>query len=724
MRAVLPLIGILAVLGCAWWILQPDVTPLNGVPASAAERGMDQERARAQAEPPSVLQPELTEGNLDPATSSREAIGLAHQGLAAISVLIRDATSKQPLMNVVVRAQAGDQHQQGVSDAEGRVILQLPPEPSWRISAGGRGESASILSPAGLIDDLEYKEASQRVEGLSAGESRELTFTLSVALPQFWFRIVDGETGEPLQGVKAFPPMPGVSESDAEGIVIVEASDQYWGEVQVRFEHPSYGPTRRPTSEGGESRASATRVELHAPAQLRLTVVRHGVPLPHTRVTMEYAAHDGQPDLQARPVWGGKPQLSTFWGQADENGVLFYDHLPARQPLVFGLAASFGSAFAQTYPELLVLAPGELRELTWEVGQPQDLSGRVIDQNGAPIAGTVVWLLRENVQFGIQATELEVPPHAESHRLELVSTQDDGTFRFEQVNPGRYWVAMARDGEQQGIPMMVRVTVPPNREPGFVEIQARTGEMLRGVCVDDQGNPVSGVELFAIDSVGRAPRAFTTDAEGHFEVGPYESGAEVNFMILFERDGWRIAEPTVAQVGLTSEVILRVTQGSGLSGRVLDADGKPVSCDVYLTQPGVGGWRSTSTGEDGKFSWRGLAPGDYRLLSSKSGGWFGSSETVHVRAGESVQGVALRLERGAELIIENGSGQTSGISLQHQGAYFGTTSFEPGVRQTFSAPRGLVRVRAYRVGESEAWLDQVVDLSASEVHELVLQESP
>jgi hypothetical protein len=124
----------------------------------------------------------------------------------------------------------------------------------------------------------------------------------------------------------------------------------------------------------------------------------------------------------------------------------------------------------------------------------------------------------------------------------------------------------------------------------------------------------------------------TTDAHGRFVIENVPPGAG-SVGIEPSSPDWEENDPrrddclehgrvrVVLASGKREEVAVQIVRPLSISGRVLDAEGKPLAgVDVELKPQGHedSGWDSVETGEDGTYRFVGLCPGPYRVTVRES----------------------------------------------------------------------------------------------------------
>jgi hypothetical protein len=708
MRNLLLAVGLLLALLCAWLVFaQPSPDSLNADGA-----------ARVQEETTAELAPEISADELtavganESGTSAisesgdarREAIGELPDGMAEIEVKVTLANSSQAMWSIEVRAQRVGGIESTFGDAVkpiesvrtgkgGEAVLRVPAGVALVVSAGGPGKVSVRVSQDGEMAKLKYDLASQEIEALLPGEKINIALSLFAATDLHWFQLVDGATGALLAGARVLEPDSAKQEADEDAMVSVPESNDFFGRQVVIFGLEGYGPRRVFLNEGGDVAERALRVELFPSASLRLTVLQNGLPLGGARLAMHYAKSDGEIELPNRARWGGKPLMAPFWGDTNEQGVLLFEGLPSHHPLVYGIARSVGADIAQSAPGPVTLQPSEQREITWEIGNQQDLHGRAIDTDGSPVAGVEVWLLNSRFQHGVGIDQASVTEWVEHYRIAGVSTNDDGEFSFVEIHPGEYWVALAPTDDANLLATARRVNVPPLRAPPFVELQFSSGANVRGKCVTLTGEAIAGIDVFAMEMEGRATFQGHSKEDGSFEVGPFSAGSRVQFFVLNSSQGYQITESISAIAGDGQEVLLRMTKGGTIRGRTVnDEDGLPISIGVTISSLEAGGSSGTTSGPQGVFDWSGLAPGTWRVIAKSKSGWVGVSQPIVLTAADLVEDIEVRVSPGGTLMVES-EGEASGtLRLSFEGWTVDFATIGPGERKSVTVPLGVIQI--------------------------------
>lgn len=346
------------------------------------------------------------------------------------------------------------------------------------------------------------------------------------------------------------------------------------------------------------------------------------------------------------PVAGARVQLAQQWGAgesvfSDGQGRFRFTRIwPGRYKAVASTEGGYGEAAESV-----------------QVGIAQTRDDLVVELHPAtPVTGTVMIDGAEKQP----AEDCSVSLARRDGRRYDDESDGDGAVRFDAVQPGTYEVSLWCQGL---VPRAKYDDVEVAAAPVTREWLVDEGLVLRGVVVDDRGEPIARAGVSA-RNVGGDPRAArgggweTADRDGRFEIRGLEPGSvEVS---ANSDDHVEDTEPTRLEITADAEVTLTLSGGGMIEGRVVDEAGAPVDdAQVYARGERWGGWARNR--DDGTFTMKALAPGAYRVTASR--GWGesmrrpGSSdddlqgERVDIRAGETTR---------VTLVVEGASGTIRG----------------------------------------------------------------
>lgn len=252
------------------------------------------------------------------------------------------------------------------------------------------------------------------------------------------------------------------------------------------------------------------------------------------------------------------------------------------------------------FVDLPGVEPGEVLEHELRLTPGARLAGRVLDEHGEPLADARVLL---------------EPAGGDRHdprAARTVRNGSDGGFAFADVAPGAWSLRAERDDKVPSEAVAVEVVSGARREG--LELVLRRAAVIDGVLFGPHGAPVNGALVWARviegDAVRRAERQVLTDTHGRFRVGDLRPG-------LVELWAPRVEPVTIATaVGRTVEVSLHVRTPARVSGRVLEADGKPVAGgQIDVVNHDSGDWHWTVPDADGGFDFDDLSAGDWSLIA-------------------------------------------------------------------------------------------------------------
>jgi hypothetical protein len=272
-----------------------------------------------------------------------------------------------------------------------------------------------------------------------------------------------------------------------------------------------------------------------------------------------------------------------------------------------------------------------------------EIRGRVLAADtGLPLAGAIVSLSAVTIAQIVIREGIIPPPSS-------VETAADGSYVFSGLRAGEYRL-VARDAPTRD--RYVRGSYGSNGPEGGAPIRIADGQRVRGIDIQlepagviagqvtgEDGDALARVTVTAFRWTGSRPARIGvpayTDDRGHYRLfgltpGPYLVAAEYRTVSANGSHGLRVtyspaafapSDARLLQVsgGRVTQADIRMTRARliQVSGLLLNARGEPVPGGSVTLVPQHGlDTRGTSaqTSDQGLFAFRGLLPGDYRLV--------------------------------------------------------------------------------------------------------------
>ena len=444
---------------------------------------------------------------------------------------------------------------------------------------------------------------------------------------------------------------------------------------------------------------------------------------------------DGEPVANVAVVLvpGGTPMDDTYlykvvqepWsGVTDRSGAFEIDGItagiplvprivrpgakpPRNEPLSERTAGLFDGPWiqdsirVQTHMLEPPLAQDEVREVRWIVPQGTTIRGRVVDQNGAPLA-----------RYRCLLVDPPYPSRYFGFELDAVvgraRTDDAGSFRIEDVPVGRWLLGVrpeASVGEERPsevAPWGTWIDVPQ----GGGEISTRI-TVYRGVSIsgrvqvpEDVRDPVT-VQAVR-DGVGTDGvfRAFADcERDGSFVIGPLIPGS---YDLSASRTHHDAESATLLVPAGATDVVLHLVPlaRASISGQVVHRETREMAgprCEIQAVscpsrtgsvQP-IQGWVE----ESGRFGLS-VQPGTYHIVATTDYGRIGCLRDVSVAAGAELHGLCIELNQGGFLHVRppaarRGFLRVAVVSQSFPGPL--VYSFDSN-RQTMTVPCGVLKV--------------------------------
>jgi protocatechuate 3,4-dioxygenase beta subunit len=368
-----------------------------------------------------------------------------------------------------------------------------------------------------------------------------------------------------------------------------------------------------------------------------------------------------------------------------EGQVLTPDGFPAAGALVsLGLKLQPGAREATTGPDGAFSFDRMVPGVAYLGARRGDLAGGPVFHELTDRSGPVVIRLRSACRLHVHVTEAAggTPVPGAHVRYERVGsleawTGPDGLARIDGVAGGDGFL----DVEARGFaPVRRDVRVPEGaRAPVVVEVELQAGAPLSGTVRAADGSPVEGARVVAHEATAMVevdgPRTdgVATDREGRFELPALAAGIYRLQATHPEHVAGEFGPVRVDGVRPLAGLEIRMGAAGVVSGRVLDADGRPVPhASVGSVPPPKSPKRMAGMGfgaayvfghadAEGAFELRGLPRERVSLFATSPEG---SSEEVEVDLGPTprVEGVVLRLTPGGRIAGKVVDGHGAGVA--------------------------------------------------------------
>ena len=232
------------------------------------------------------------------------------------------------------------------------------------------------------------------------------------------------------------------------------------------------------------------------------------------------------------------------------------------------------------------------------------IEGVLVKADGKPVVGVYLQAVRVQAEGDEGGTSYGGP---------MMATDAQGKFRIAGLSPGKYTLQL-NDWSGTGTGVRLPSMEPVAAGTKDLRIVATEGQKIAGVVVDETGGAVKGARV-QVSVQNGSDRSATADAEGRFEV----TGLGEEKVSLTASAAGR-AQTRVTNIAPGArDVRVVMPKGLTLSGRMLDAAGKPLQGWFHVMQVKSDGNDDGSTsisgqsGVDGKFSVEGLREGRWKV---------------------------------------------------------------------------------------------------------------
>ncbi|HEY4239004.1 MAG TPA: sigma-70 family RNA polymerase sigma factor [Kofleriaceae bacterium] len=243
------------------------------------------------------------------------------------------------------------------------------------------------------------------------------------------------------------------------------------------------------------------------------------------------------------------------------------------------------------------------------------LSGRVVDEHGAPIAKARVTAM----------STADAWPVVDPQRDGVVAGAD-GTFAIESLSAGTWRLTAA--GGDFAPTTSVPITVDGEHEHTGVELVLAPGGAVHGTVRDAAGAPVAGADVSVVVRgfvPWRTRRQAVTDDAGAFTIGGL-ARRSYDVVAWHETAASQIV-PVELAAASARDVTLVLDITGAITGTVVDTRGQPLGDAQVVASPVQGdraawdvrGVQETVTDQGGAFRFAGLPGGSYVVSAARPG---------------------------------------------------------------------------------------------------------
>lgn len=389
------------------------------------------------------------------------------------------------------------------SDASGRFALAgLPSNAELELGVHAPGFVPAAL-PLDPPRDREIRVEMRRSAGL-AGRVIDASTRAPIARFRIRFVSADLQPGEePLSGFNSKWWIEGVEIQDADGRWDTSGEDLRPGQIAtIEISAAGYGTAIVPRAVTiHDASTRPIEVALDAGARVRGRVVdSDGQPIAGA-VVRRFTPRDEDGDVWRDDEDGKRATLRT-----DGHGEFAFEGLPREPMSLYVEAAGLAPAVDGPFDPTTDLTTREIR-----LGTGASVTGAVLDLDGAPEAGAVVWLSVQSSP-GLFLREWRV------------TTGTDGSFRFEGLPAAEYWIS--RRLEHGGVAagdLSQRLVVEANGERR-IELRPPGRLSLRGSLRGVRSPRTTAVNAWCLDGSGLVQSRSALAIDGKFEFEGMLSG--------------------------------------------------------------------------------------------------------------------------------------------------------------------------------------------------------
>lgn len=728
---VVVLVAVAAVAICFLRPTRDVLTPSDPTFEAVAPQVVDEKAAELALAPASSTESRAVAATdvVVPATVETAATPGAHATTSDSRLLVhvRARESVRPLAGVQVALFNVDTPFFHVTDANGDVELACPSGVDLELYVDGGGRAANH---------------NELVAALSAGEARRITVLLATTDDvQYFGRVLRWSDRAPIPGaavtvVAESDPnslqhragKPRVStplQVDADGLFELHARS--WLSPCVRVAADGFGVAFAFVEKGHQLPDMAQEILLQRSATLEC-VVTGLADAEDARVEVSadaYALMQPRSDYMYKTL---ELDDERWTAELSSDGRARLE-VPAQSLLEAALVV--GGKTVRKHPQPISIAPDETRTIEFRLGPGCRIRGRVVDASGVVVPD-------KDVQLIPAPTARPFVPQLFFGEVTRTSrSAADGTFTFEDVDPGRWGIALAQ-AKPSSKPMVTSasacasvaqlVEIADGDEERSFELVVHCGLFVSGKVIDTDGHGAKHAALFGeIEGVDGAITC-NSDENGRFALGPLPAGAILITLpfdrLLDPRDGARV------RAGDT-DVVLRVAKNGSLRGQVVDTEtgaGRLATVRYQEAADPDATSKWFESADDGRFDSESVPVGAYHVSAVTSDGRIGIVRDVRVAVDAPAVRIPVALG-GRVRVLHRASEGSAFVVLYADGVLVESTRVAANGVEELLVPIGPIEVRWHR-GEAASWRERLplvrvdrVEVTAGAVQEVVFESA-
>ena len=707
---------VLALALACWLGWRAALAPQTAQQAALPVEPAPEARSTVVAEPEPVSAPALAESSdsaREPlaATAPPEKKRRLTPGEATLWVEVRSADTGAPVAGAQVAITRA-----GVLSDRGDIVPALEGELGKIPRTGADGLVRFHLRARAYLLHVSWGamlQARKEVEVAELADDEERTLRIEIPTgdeaARFLGRVLDQRSSAPIAGAEVLlfqgeswgVPWPIYQDSrvvrelaqtttDAEGrFAVLSSSSEH---TMVRVRAPGFVSAYLPVVQRHSELAHEVELRVARSASLIGTVLKDGGPAPGIDVCL--STETGQLVRHARTQSDGRCRIEGVPAEVSLHVRL------DRSKEGFETPPALVNRNNQDSAEVLVLAPGEVRECRWTLGALCTLRGIAHDSSGR--AAPDLWLhLRHDDPAQPDEEPVFFMVGSEKYP-DLTRTDAEGRFLIEELASGTWWLApepewtRGRPSQDAIVPLAQRITIPEGATEVEVELEIHRGLSIEGKVVAN-GAPIEG----AIIASPAFSAFISSDARGDFRFGPLVPG---EYELTADKSGFACTDPASYRAG-DSGVELRLERGGTLRVRVVDGTGIPLPefHKTLLLREETGAPMGLGK-RVGEFQvWSELHAAKYSLVSTAEDriGWL---RNITVEAGSDAEQTLVVAEPAARLLVRSADEKLPYCQLKvlHDGVPVGWRTMsgkDPGSLNVPPGPCELVLVE----GKTAKW---------------------